>query len=385
MNCDNQLSFTSSLNTKKNLKSCSLCKVCGIDNAQLHYGTLCCVSCKMFFRRNAQINLNDRKCIFHGKCDITIKSRKTCRYCRLKKCFLVGMQKELLRASHNRQGTRCKQYLNNKITSSASCIYPIDLLKNDRSLLTTEQWSYLSNLINLFNIKFPVSDIHHLLEDQSKYPMKMRLKMATTNMLLIISTMYQGVLPFIKNLSHFQTLSLNDQSALIKRNTRNIGGYSGIVISRDVDIHSSPIFKTGFPLIYGSKIMDNAIKIYKNADNDGTLIKLLMPVLVFSTACDIIVMDENNNKVNVSTDEYRLLSNEKKILDIQNFYTEILFKYMIYRYGYQQASLRFAALIKTSLDQSMCSLNGREVQKHKQLMQTIVKTTEQSLILQDDN
>lgn len=52
---------------------------------------------------------------------------------------------------------------------------------------------------------------------------------------------------------------------------------------------------------------------------------------------------------------------------------------MIYRYGYKEAALRFAAIIKTSLDQSSCSINGREVQKHKELMQTIVQQTEHSL------
>ncbi|CAF3494171.1 unnamed protein product [Rotaria sp. Silwood1] len=369
----------------KNLKSCSSCKVCGIDNAQLHYGTLCCVSCKMFFRRNAHFDLNDRKCVSHGKCDITIKSRKTCRYCRLKKCFTVGMEKELLRASHNRQGTRNKQSINDKITCVTNVIHPIDLLQNDRSLLTSQQWSYLSNIVNLFDSKFPISNIRQLLEIQSTYPMKMRLKMAETNMLRIINTMYQGVLPFIINISHFGNLSLNDQSALIERNLRNIGGYSGIVISRDADIHSSPIFKIGFPLIYGSKVMEDAMKIYEKTDSDGTLVKLLMPTLIFSTACDLLILtDKNENKLNISTNEYRLLTDEKQILDIQNFYTEILFKYMIFRYGYKDAALKFAGLIKTSLDQSMCSLNGREALRHKQLMQTIVKQTEQSLTLQDD-
>jgi len=34
-----------------------LCKVCGIEGAQVHYGGICCVSCKMFFRRNAYYDL----------------------------------------------------------------------------------------------------------------------------------------------------------------------------------------------------------------------------------------------------------------------------------------------------------------------------------------
>ena len=69
----------------------------------------------------------------------------------------------------------------------------------------------------------------------------------------------------------------------------------------------------------------------------------------------------------------------KRLFDIQNVYIEVMFKYMIYRFGYQEAALRFAALIKSLLDQSMCVFRAREVQAHDQLMQTIVKETETAL------
>jgi len=61
-----------------------------------------------------------------------------------------------------------------------------------------------------------------------------------------------------------------------------------------------------------------------------------------------------------------------------------MFKYMIYRFGYNQASLRFAALIKSFLDQSMCVLRAQEIQAHEQLIQTIVKETEKSLTFQNE-
>lgn len=58
MDCDNDMSNQpGSQNGMNTAPSQSLCRVCGIDNAQVHYGALCCVSCKMFFRRNAQLNL----------------------------------------------------------------------------------------------------------------------------------------------------------------------------------------------------------------------------------------------------------------------------------------------------------------------------------------
>jgi hypothetical protein len=58
MDYDEQISSTNSMNDLDiNPKSTSVCRVCGIEGAHMHYGGICCVSCKMFFRRNAQFNL----------------------------------------------------------------------------------------------------------------------------------------------------------------------------------------------------------------------------------------------------------------------------------------------------------------------------------------
>lgn len=76
--------------------------------------------------------------------------------------------------------------------------------------------------------------------------------------------------------------------------------------------------------------------------------------------------------------------NTKHLYDIQNIYIEIMFKYMIYRFGYNEASLRFAALIKSFLDQSMCVFRAKEIQTHDELIQTIVKETEQALTFQPE-
>lgn len=57
---------------------------------------------------------------------------------------------------------------------------------------------------------------------------------------------------------------------------------------------------------------------------------------------------------------------------------------MIHRFGYNEASLRFAALIKSFLDQSVCVFRAAEVQTHDQLMQAIVKETETVLTLQPE-
>lgn len=69
MNCDDQVSSTiPPLELIKKTHSSSICKVCGEEDAQIHYGALCCISCKIFFRRNSQFNLVSYfKKIFYSK------------------------------------------------------------------------------------------------------------------------------------------------------------------------------------------------------------------------------------------------------------------------------------------------------------------------------
>ncbi|KAK2150494.1 hypothetical protein LSH36_403g03011 [Paralvinella palmiformis] len=69
------------------------CKVCGDEASGFHYGVDSCEGCKGFFRRCITQGMNHR-CSNDEKCEITPFSRNSCQYCRLKKCFSVGMSRE---------------------------------------------------------------------------------------------------------------------------------------------------------------------------------------------------------------------------------------------------------------------------------------------------
>jgi hypothetical protein len=170
-----------------------------------------------------------------------------------------------------------------------TAIQPLDLLREDRSLLSTEQWSYISNIINAYDTESPIPTIRHLLDKQMSYPMKIRLKTASHHLVSILNSMYRSVLPFLKKLPQFSSLSCHDRIALMERNVQRSGGYSGIIIARHVDLNSSSVFKVGFPLIYGSSIADEAVRIDQTTDSDGTLVKLLLPILVCQQSLSLLV------------------------------------------------------------------------------------------------
>lgn len=82
---------------------CAVCKEV-TDNHHMHYGALCCFSCRAFFRRAHQRN---KKVSYHCKgtetCDVTYKNRKKCQKCRYQQCLQVGMDPSLVLTDEQKQ------------------------------------------------------------------------------------------------------------------------------------------------------------------------------------------------------------------------------------------------------------------------------------------
>ncbi|KAM7379112.1 hypothetical protein PAMP_004684 [Pampus punctatissimus] len=75
-------------------KACVVdCVVCGDKSSGKHYGVFTCEGCKSFFKRSVRRNLS-YTCRSNRECQIDQHHRNQCQYCRLKKCFRVGMRKE---------------------------------------------------------------------------------------------------------------------------------------------------------------------------------------------------------------------------------------------------------------------------------------------------
>ncbi|XP_036443122.1 nuclear receptor subfamily 2 group F member 6b isoform X2 [Colossoma macropomum] len=78
-------------------KACVVdCVVCGDKSSGKHYGVFTCEGCKSFFKRSVRRNLS-YTCRSNRECQIDQHHRNQCQYCRLKKCFRVGMRKEVQR------------------------------------------------------------------------------------------------------------------------------------------------------------------------------------------------------------------------------------------------------------------------------------------------
>jgi len=87
------------------------CLVCGDEASGFHYGVNSCEGCKGFFRRCITQGMSHR-CNNTGNCEITPFSRNSCQYCRLKKCFDVGMSREASRLGRRPKRPRSETTVN---------------------------------------------------------------------------------------------------------------------------------------------------------------------------------------------------------------------------------------------------------------------------------
>ncbi|XP_059955492.1 retinoic acid receptor beta isoform X3 [Mesoplodon densirostris] len=78
------------------------CFVCQDKSSGYHYGVSACEGCKGFFRRSIQKNMI-YTCHRDKSCVINKVTRNRCQYCRLQKCFEVGMSKESVRNDRNKK------------------------------------------------------------------------------------------------------------------------------------------------------------------------------------------------------------------------------------------------------------------------------------------
>jgi hypothetical protein len=115
------------------------------------------------------------------------------------------------------------------------------------------------------------------------------------------------------------------------------------MICRDLKMLENPVWTNTLTYALGSDMIERKRYLNNRLEHDTTLIKLMLIIIAFSSNC--YMLDERHTILND-----HLLHGTFRLLGSQNVFVEILWKYMIYRYGYRETVLRFSALVKQTLD-----------------------------------
>ncbi|CAF2382477.1 unnamed protein product [Rotaria sp. Silwood2] len=217
---------------------------------------------------------------------------------------------------------------------------PLGLLQNDRSTLTTNEWTLLSNFLHAFDEQKSYTRIRTSLNDLCSLPPKLRLK--PSEIVNLLRELYGSVGPLMERSSDFHSLSVNTRQVLVKHNLYITCVMNGLFLCRELNVFDNMAVFNSYNQLSGPEYMIECRRNIAQFDSNGTIIKIFIFIIAFSSNYSIVTYDK---QVDIS-----IISNSINLVAIQNVYVTMLWKYLIYFYGFREAILRFTRLVKNSLN-----------------------------------
>ncbi|CAF0712052.1 unnamed protein product [Adineta steineri] len=378
----------SNVNESEDSSRSDICLICGDKAHIINYGALSCLSCKTFFRRNGFRSDGLRPCTFNKCCEINMQTRHTCTACRLAKCFTMGMSSDLIRKEDTKK-LKCTSSLKQSSTTDRSASHQVttapqlvtsntsNILHSDQSSHIDSQWTLLSNIVHSHDT---FSTMSQMLFTVNNLPaLSGEAHSNVINPIEIINQMCISMQSFISSSPDFRILTLSEQTSLFERNLPGVVAFYSTLFFRHTGILRIPEYLNAFITIYGSDIMLSLRQAIDELDPDPTLIKIILIILAFSSNCLIV----NTNK---TMERDSLLDGTFRLLGSQNVYVELLWKYLISKYGYDESVLRFARLIQIFL----CIIKKlaivyRNNATHRTIFDNIADRTKQTLAINEND
>ena len=247
----------------------------------------------------------------------------------------------------------------------------LSLLRADHSSLTTAQWTLLSNITHAYDEFGGVQIAERFLLNQRALPIKLRFKLESVGEMLA-ANMGQ-VQRILERNVNYRSLSGEDRSILLRRSVGQTSCLGATFAVHHSGLLSDPYFSQSAEVIFTEDVMATIIPLTRTFDPDITFLKLLLSILAFSTAHSITSMDNPT----------RTFHNPRAILQIQDSYVELAWKYMVHKYTYEHAVKRFCHLLRFlfNVNRTISQVNGVETYRH--LIDTVVERTEKILSLKD--
>ncbi|CAF1481537.1 unnamed protein product [Adineta steineri] len=357
---------TQPLTKKQNL---SECRICGAPAQYVNFGAISCHSCKMFFKRNANFGQEIFKCNFGDNCEIKRDNHHMCASCRLKKCFQYGMTTDKFRPPRPKK-SNTKSLVKVEPRYQSEKLSILNSLKPNHSLLTTSQWTLLSNLYNTFD-ESQLSLLGKTLVDthNSLQPMNATYQKLLENYLL---SLYETAGRYLRSNDDICKLSFSDRSIVLRNAANNAPCMASSFIGRHFGLFSLDSFLKIVTAMYGNGAVSLTIWTLKFVNLDIVIFKLALSLFALSITTYIY-------SPNISIDS----TNSSTIYHIQNKYAEVTWKYLNYRYGWYEAVKHFHNIVYWLMACTTSIIHAQTVSTHVDNVDSIVELTELTLILDD--
>jgi len=167
-------------------------------------------------------------------------------------------------------------------------------------------------------------------------------------------------------------LSSNDRSIMLHNAADNVSCMSWAFVIHHCHLLALDTFSNAMNIMYGKRTVDIHRWAMKFIDPDIVLIKLAISLFAFS---------ENTYSYSSSISDN--LTNPITILEIQNKYAELTWKYLLYKYGHYQAVKRFLNITIWLEAITIFMFHAQTLTQHVNDVNSLVEQTELTLILDD--
>jgi hypothetical protein len=175
----------------------------------------------------------------------------------------------------------------------------------------------------------------------------------------------------MKRSSHFQSLSRDARRIVIKHNSLWISTFNGLLIAREVNYLSDPNFVMSFSRMGGSNSLEKIIRIIGGVYHTETILKIMIFIVAFLSNGSIVT---HKSLYDIETRPVEI-----DLICIQDIYVTVLWKYLIYRYGFVEAVHHYSSLIKIILDLFRIHEEMNRIEVYEKIIDTTVKQIEELL------
>ena len=146
-------------------------------------------------------------------------------------------------------------------------------------------------------------------------------------------SVYETTSRYLRSNADLCQLPSDDRSLVVRTAAVSVSCLGSTLITRNYPLYAIDIFKNTISNVYGEDVINKHRRSMKFIDSDTVFLKLALSLFVFS--------ELNYSYVSiVSSDSTNVLN----VLEVQNRYAEVTWKYLLYRYGHDQAVRRFLTL-----------------------------------------
>lgn len=239
--------------------------------------------------------------------------------------------------------------------------------------MTTDQWTLLSNLTQIYDESQLVSIAQRFTQ----------IHLNTTDELCIdrlygkliqqwMMSVCETTLRYLRLNGDICQLPLDDRSLIIRTAAANISCMGGTFAGQNYPLYEISQFTSTVSNIYGEDVTNKHRWSMKFMDSDSVLLKLGLSLFVFS---------ELNYSYTLSTSID--LIKPLNVVKIQHKYAELTWRYLLHRYGHNQAVRRFLKLTTWFLATVVYMDDVQNVSLQVNDVKSLVEETELKLVLDD--